>query len=159
MKKFLLMMLFALLLIPASLFAQEQENAKYKFGLTFPDIGVIWNISDHVSLLSGFDFGHAWGGSESSSTRTTSDSVSVCANLRFYVSEWNKLRLYLSPKYKYSWLQTDTEFSLALCANNGETPYPCYISVEGRDEKEDGKQSNDCEGSRGGDPDDEWRRA
>jgi hypothetical protein len=25
----------------------------------------------------------------------------------------------------------------ALCANNDETPYPCYISVEGRDEKED----------------------
>jgi len=25
----------------------------------------------------------------------------------------------------------------SLCANNDETPYPCYISVEGRDEKED----------------------
>jgi hypothetical protein len=46
-----------------------------------------------------------------------------------------------------------------LCANNAETPYPCYISVEGRDEKEDGKKSNGYGGSRGGDPDDEWRRA
>ena len=48
---------------------------------------------------------------------------------------------------------------LPLCANNAETPYPCYISVEGRDEKEDGKKSNGYGGSRGGDPDDEWRRA
>jgi hypothetical protein len=32
----------------------------------------------------------------------------------------------------------------SLCANNAETPYPCYISVEGRDEKEDGKRSNGC---------------
>jgi hypothetical protein len=49
--------------------------------------------------------------------------------------------------------------NVALCANNAETPYPCYISVEGRDEKEDGKKSNGYGGSRGGDPDDEWRRA
>ena len=47
----------------------------------------------------------------------------------------------------------------SLCANNAETPYPCYIRVEGRDEKEDGKQSYGCRESRGGDPDDEWRRA
>jgi hypothetical protein len=49
--------------------------------------------------------------------------------------------------------------TIPLCANNAETPYPCYISVEGRDEKEDGKKSNGYGGSRGGDPDDEWRRA
>jgi hypothetical protein len=35
-------------------------------------------------------------------------------------------------------------FGIPLCANNAETPYPCYISVEGRDEKEDGKRSNGC---------------
>jgi hypothetical protein len=51
------------------------------------------------------------------------------------------------------------DFPEPLCANNAETPYPCYIGVEGRDEKEDGKQSNGCGGSRVGDPDDEWRRA
>jgi hypothetical protein len=29
-----------------------------------------------------------------------------------------------------------------LCANNNETPYPCYINVEGRDENQDGNYRN-----------------
>ncbi|MBN2321431.1 MAG: hypothetical protein JXR49_20300, partial [Acidobacteria bacterium] len=34
-------------------------------------------------------------------------------------------------------LEHETQQNAALCANNAETPYPCYISVEGRDGKED----------------------
>ena len=37
----------------------------------------------------------------------------------------------------------------ALCTNNAEIHYPCYISLEGRDEKENGKQSNGLKASWG----------
>jgi hypothetical protein len=110
MKRFVLICLVLSLFIPMSLFAQDDDR-DMKLGLTFPDIGVIWNISDHVSLLPGFDFGHGWGHSEISNVTNSNDSVSLYAKLRFYISDWNKVRFYLSPKYKYSWLQSDSEIN------------------------------------------------
>ena len=113
MKKFLLIISFALFLVPASLLAQEKENAKYKFGLTFPTIGAIWHISDGVSFMSGIDFNHDWSGFSSilddNPIRSSANMLGVETSLRFYLPGWKNVRLYLSPKYRFNWSDIATE--------------------------------------------------
>ena len=111
MKKFLLMMSFALLLVPTSAFAQEKESAKYRFGLTFPSIGAIWHIADSIAFMSGIDFNHDWSrfgsGFDGYTLRGSGNMLGIDATLRFYLSKRNGMRFYLSPKYGFDWLQTE----------------------------------------------------
>ena len=116
MKKSLIIWMFALLLVPASLFAQEKEKAKYRFGLTFPEIGVIWHLSENIAFVPGIEFSHGWS-SYSSSTFGFDDSTSnlshntlrVNAGLRIFISEWKDIRFYISPKYGFGWVETKTD--------------------------------------------------
>ena len=108
MKKLLLMALFVLLLFSVSLYAQEKENTKYKFGLTFPNIGAIWHISDSIAFMSGIDFNHDWSGFGSSpydNASTSGNMLGIDASLRFYIFEWEGVRFYLSPKYGFDWFE------------------------------------------------------
>ncbi len=113
MKKSLIIWVFALLLVPASLFAQEKEKAKYRFGLTFPEIGVIWHISENIAFVPGIDFGHGWSSStvsfDDSTRNTSSNTLRVNSSLRFYISEWKDIRFYISPKYGFGWVETKTD--------------------------------------------------
>ena len=107
MKKLLVIISFALLLVSASLFAQEKETATFRFGLTFPTIGAIWHISDNVAFMSGIDFNHDWSGFTSSidnhPVRNSGNRLGVEASVRFYLLQWKDVRLYLSPKYRFNW--------------------------------------------------------
>lgn len=113
MKKSLIILTFALLLAPASLFAQEQDKTKYGFGLTFPEIGVIWHLSDNIAFVPGIEFGHGWSSStfsfNDSTINSSSNTLRVNASLRFYISEWKDIRIYISPRYGFSWVNTKTE--------------------------------------------------
>jgi len=118
MKKSLIIWVFALLLVPAALFAQEQEKAKYRFGLTFPEIGVIWHISDNIAFVPGVNFGHTWGRNTISFYDDTlgfsSSRLEFNAGLRFFISEWKDLRFYISPKYGFAWHDSDIDDSSPL---------------------------------------------
>ena len=123
MKKSLTILVFALLLVPASLFAQEKDKVKYKFGFTFPEIGVIWHISDNIAFVPGIDFGHGWSSVTSSfddSTRnTSSNTLRVNAGLRFYISDWKDIRFYISPKYGFSWVESSSD--------RADSPFDDYL--------------------------------
>ena len=102
MKKLVIMLLVLSSLLPTMIFAQTKETQKPKFGLTFPNIGVIWNINDRVAILPGFSISHGWS-SFSSNSSNTDTSLQLNAALRFYIQEWKGLEFYLSPKYSYGW--------------------------------------------------------
>jgi hypothetical protein len=124
MKKSLTILAFALLLSPASLIAQEQDEPKYRFGLTFPEIGVIWHISDNIAFVPGIEFGHGWSSStisfDDSTINSSSNTLKVNAGLRFYISEWKDLRFYLSRR--------TIGFSRRQCVSDQprSTPVPLY---------------------------------
>lgn len=110
MKKLALVCFVLWVAVPGPLCAQDQDqNKDMKFGLTFPEIGVIWHITDNITFMPGFRLSHNWGHSNLTDFDSSSNSVQVYMNLRFYLSEWNKVRFYLSPKYQYSWVRTETE--------------------------------------------------
>lgn len=93
-------MIMAMLFGSFTIFAQEKSSPEYHFGLTFPNIGIIWHISDHVAFLSSIDFSHGWadlnGGSSSANL------LRVEADLRFFISDWEGVRFYVSPKYRFA---------------------------------------------------------
>jgi hypothetical protein len=111
MRRFLIVVLTIFALLPAALFAQNQRTDKPKFGLTFPNIGVIWNINDRVAFLPGFSFSHGWG-SFASATSDTDNTLQLNAALRFYIQEWKGLEFYLSPKYSYGWGKSELHSDL-----------------------------------------------
>jgi opacity protein-like surface antigen len=83
--------------------AQDKVSEKRKFGLTFPNIGIIWHISDNVAFVPDINLTHGWSELGSSAGDSKTNSVGIDAALRFYVHDWKGIRLYLSPKYGYSW--------------------------------------------------------
>lgn len=107
MKLSLRIALIALSLVPISMVAQEKEISKPRFGLTFPDIGAIWHISDNVAFMPGIGFNHSWS-KLSESSKYTSNSLSVNASLRLYMPDWKGVRIYLTPKYQFIWGDNDS---------------------------------------------------
>ena len=122
MKKFLPIVSLALLLVPVSLFAQTKGNTKYKFGLTIPNIGAIWHISDSVAFMSGINFNHDWSrfgsGIDDPAARSSGDKLGVEASFRFYLPGWKVVRLYLSPKYRFNWNDMETESETIIIHSN-----------------------------------------
>lgn len=123
MNKSFPMLVFALLIVPDSMFAQEQNMAKNRFGLTFPEIGIIWHISDNIAFMPTIDFGHDWSkttiGIEDSIIERSGNRLGVDASLRLYVSDWKDMHFYISPKYGFSWANTNI--------NNTDYPYDEYL--------------------------------
>jgi hypothetical protein len=97
---------------PAMLSAQDKTVEKRKFGLTFPNIGIIWHISDKVAFVPDINLTHGWSEIGSNSGDSTTNSVTVNAALRFYLHNWKGMRFYLSPKYGYGWSNVETSSSL-----------------------------------------------
>jgi hypothetical protein len=89
-------------LSPSMLCAQQKDTQKREFGLTFPNIGIIWHITEDVAFLPGISFNHSWGSSDAISDNW-SNSLNVDASIRFYIQEWKGVRFYLAPKYSFGW--------------------------------------------------------
>ncbi len=107
-------MFIMLSLMPFSLFAQERENPRRSFGLTFPNIGAIWHISDNIAFLPGIDFNHTWSDLSTMDGSITTDTLGVNASMRFYVSRWKGVRLYLAPKYRFVWGKSSNSIPVEL---------------------------------------------
>lgn len=51
--------------------------------------------------MPGISFSRNW--SHVNTSETTGHIVRPAISLRFYMSDWNGLRFYLTPKYRYGW--------------------------------------------------------
>jgi hypothetical protein len=119
MKRFSVVCVVLLAMASASLFAQDREIKQGKFGLTFPNIGAIWHITDNIAFLPGFNFNHDWSSfSLLDGTESSSDSVGVDASVRFYMPDWKGVRFYLSPKYRFMWGDVNTESEIITASTN-----------------------------------------
>jgi len=107
MRKMLVSAIVVFGLFPAMLSAQDKVSEKRKFGLTFPNIGIIWRISDQVAFLPDINLTHGWSELGSNVGDSTNNSVGVNAALRFYLHDWKGMRFYLTPRYGYVWNNTN----------------------------------------------------
>jgi opacity protein-like surface antigen len=107
-------LVFALVLfgsIPTSAAAQDQRTVGVTMG--YPaSIGVLWHVSPRVAIRPEFSF--ATTSSEFTSalgTVTASDvsAVGVGASGIFYLTDQNKLRTYVSPRFTYARTTSKTE--------------------------------------------------
>ena len=109
MRRFLLSLSVMLAFTPSTLNAQENDDKKFQFGITLPRIGVIWHITDNIALNPNVSFFSEWEQASGNMIQSDSDSdsITVYANLRFYIQEWKKMRFYISPSYVFGWRQFD----------------------------------------------------
>jgi hypothetical protein len=110
MKKCMRILPVLLLLLPVSLSADEKKDEDFKFGFTFPNIGAIWHMTERIAFLPGISFNHSWGESSSIINETinsSSNNLGVSAGLRFYLYDWEDLRFYISPVYRFGWAEFD----------------------------------------------------
>jgi opacity protein-like surface antigen len=107
-------LVFALVLfgsIPTSAAAQDQHTVGVTMG--YPaSIGVLWHVSPRVAIRPEFSF--ATTSNEFTSalgTVTASDlsAIGVGASGIFYLTDVNKLRTYVSPRFTYSRATSSTE--------------------------------------------------
>jgi opacity protein-like surface antigen len=103
MKNILIALVVVIGLVPAVVSAQDKAVETRKLGLTFPNIGVIWHMTDHVAFAPDVSFNHNWStfSSNSAPDDYSGNTVSVNAALRFYVQDWKGIRFYVTPKYGY----------------------------------------------------------
>jgi opacity protein-like surface antigen len=113
MKKCIPILFVLLLFLPASLSAEENEAEEFKFGLTFPDIGAIWHMTDRIAFLPGISFTHSWSefGTNDETYNNSSNALVINAGLRFYLYDWEDLRFYVSPGYRFGWVDSESDFS------------------------------------------------
>jgi hypothetical protein len=109
-KRLLLVFFIMPALLSSMLFAQEKDTQKSKLGLTFPNIGMIWHITNDVAFMTGISFNHNWS-STSDIGEDSSNLLSADASLRFYIQEWKGVRFYLAPKYSFSWSNSEVEIN------------------------------------------------
>ena len=99
-----------LLLLPASAYAQQAP----KFGLTFQmptSAGILWRVNDRIAIRQDVRSSHSSSeststitiGSTTSTSSSQSSGYSIGASLSglFYVSRWDTVRTYLSPRFDY----------------------------------------------------------
>jgi opacity protein-like surface antigen len=107
-------------MFPSLLLAQDKVVEKRKFGLTFPNIGIIWRISDTVAFLPDINLSHGW--SDLGTTGdSTNNSIGVNAALRFYLHDWKGIRFYVSPRYGYGWSNVESPFQGSTIASELRT--------------------------------------
>jgi hypothetical protein len=109
----------ALLLVSASAPAAAQESGAVGVTMGYPaSIGVLWHITDRVAIRPEVSLSQLSntstatvtvigpGGVVISNTITTSTNdqwnVGVGASALFYVSQWDALRTYVSPRFQYT---------------------------------------------------------
>jgi hypothetical protein len=103
MKKslWILIVLFGFSVVNIS--AQATDTDKSKLGLVFSEtgtnsgVGAIWQLSDHIAFSPYFNFTHQWKGDDD-----IANALGVGAKLKFYLKNWNKMRLYVAPGYEFT---------------------------------------------------------
>jgi hypothetical protein len=113
MRKPLLILLVLFGFCAATLSAQDKESEKHKFGLVFsgsgdtPGVGVLWHLNDHIAFSPYINFTHTWANDQSISSLPSplssinGNTLGAGAKLQLYLKDWNKVRFYVAPGYRF----------------------------------------------------------
>jgi len=79
--------------------AQAQEVGQVGVTMGYPaSVGILWHVSDDLALRPEFGFTRISSDSTFSSDATT---VNVGASALYYLSKWDQVRAYVSPRFTY----------------------------------------------------------
>jgi hypothetical protein len=107
--------------------ALAQDAGQIGVTLGYPSaVGVIWHVTDNVAVRPEISFSTGSTESPTSSLSglsadlggTSSTTVTAGVSGLFYFGEWDKLRAYVSPRYTYSRLTSDSGSTFSTDARN-----------------------------------------
>jgi len=99
----------------ANAFAQDAGQIGVTLG--YPSaVGVIWHVTDNVAVRPEISFStgstesptSSFSGLSAALGETSSTTVTAGVSGLFYFGEWDKLRAYVSPRYTYTRLTSDS---------------------------------------------------
>jgi hypothetical protein len=111
--------------------ALAQDAGQIGVTLGYPSaVGVIWHVTDNIAVRPEISF--STGSTESPALSSTFSLPDLSANLGetssttvtagvsglFYLAEWDKLRAYLSPRYTYARLTSESGSTFSTDARN-----------------------------------------
>jgi opacity protein-like surface antigen len=115
---------FALVLfgtIPASAVAQDQRTVGVTMG--YPaSIGILWHVSHRVAIRPEFSFtttSNEFTSALGTVTQSDVSAVGVGASAIVYLSDVNKLRPYVSPRFTYARTRSSTEANGVSAGSSG----------------------------------------
>ena len=91
--------------------AAAQE--KGKVGMTFgapASVGILWHATETLAIRP--EFGFAWNSSESGTFESESQTVTTGISALYYIGKWENLSTYLSPRYSYNRLSSESSTTL-----------------------------------------------
>jgi hypothetical protein len=99
-------------LLGACATANAQEAGQIGITMGYPaSIGVVWHVSDGVAVRPEISFSRSSSDNEFSSDTTT---VSAGASGLFYLSRWDQVRAYVSPRFSYGHATSESGGTLGL---------------------------------------------
>jgi hypothetical protein len=107
--------------------ALAQDTGQIGVTLGYPSaVGVIWHVTDNVAVRPEISFStgstesptSSFSGLSANLGETSSTTVAAGVSGLFYFGEWDKLRAYVSPRYAYSRLTSDSGSTFSTDARN-----------------------------------------
>jgi hypothetical protein len=93
--------------------AQAQEPGDTGLTISVPSaIGMIWHASDRLAIRPDFGFGFNGSDGEGVGPDSSAKNFTVGLSALLYTHRWEELRLYVSPRFVYSYGSTSTERSV-----------------------------------------------
>jgi hypothetical protein len=104
------------LLLGACAAANAQEAGQIGITMGYPpSIGVVWHVSDSVAVRPEISFSRSSSDNEFSSDNTT---VVTGVSGLFYLSKWDQVRTYVSPRFSYGHATSDSGGTLGLTSKS-----------------------------------------
>jgi hypothetical protein len=107
--------------LPVSALAQDQRTAGVTMG--YPaSVGVLWHVSRDVAIRPEFSFtttSNEFASALGTVTKSDVSAVGVGASGLFYLTDVNKLRTYVSPRFTYARTTSKTEANGASAGSAG----------------------------------------
>ncbi len=103
---------------PVSAQSQSQSEAKIGLAMGTPTaLSVIWHVNDRVALRPEINFSRSTSENDVIDTKFTSSTVSPGISALFYVSSWDQVRAYVSPRYFWSHLSASNSSGSSQSSN------------------------------------------
>ena len=114
---------FVLALAISSLLAtaspvSAQSDAKVGLAMGTPTaFSVIWHVDNRIALRPDIGFSHSTSENDVLGTEFSSTTVSPGISALFYVSSWDQVRAYVSPRYTWSHLSASNSSGSSQSSN------------------------------------------
>jgi hypothetical protein len=104
-------------LVPSA--AQAQEPGDVGLFMGYPNLGLFWQVSEKVALRPEISFSISDFSSNSNANLATSSwTVGFGASALFYITNDDKLRTYVAPRFTYTHSGSDSSGSVAGSTND-----------------------------------------